>query len=456
MSCQRRKTEIFFSFLVLFLLLDGKFVFATNDKNNGRFVFPAIWKEIYGEYPNKEREVIPSQKKEVKEEKKISKGEAYVQKALRKNREIIRKQNEERKKREREEALSFKGEKSFTEEMKAKEKGFIKNAKTESKKTYENWTLERDQAYKEWALEKEKFLGRLKEVKENTFNFDEYQELMGARAHRLDLEAKAKKNGKNPPSIDEIKLDNDKYFVVDGAFDIPIKDQKNRPTCSAFAGIRALEILYFQKSGKQRSFSEQYFYFASKPKCQNDRCSKRGSWVIPGLERSKNHYKKDIPFAEDCPYNGSPISGNETQIPLPAGCQKGAIKVGTYSQVYHFDDIVISLSQNKPVIGGFKLTENFYVNDGLVTLKGAQDKNGKGNLDSHAGGHAILLIGYIQLPKEYKENEGRLCLLAANSWGEGHGQGGYTCLTEKWFNQYRFKMPFIVVEGLIGDKGKSF
>ena len=50
----------------------------------------------------------------------------------------------------------------------------------------------------------------------------------------------------------------------------------------------------------------------------------------------------------------------------------------------------------------------------------------------HAAGHAMLLIGYIKLPQALEAEEGRYCVVMANSWSEGWGAGGYACLTEQW------------------------
>ena len=68
----------------------------------------------------------------------------------------------------------------------------------------------------------------------------------------------------------------------------------------------------------------------------------------------------------------------------------------------------------------------------------------KKRMDSHAVGHALLLIGYIKLPKIL--NEGEVCFVTANSWGEGWGTGGTSCLTEKWLLEQRKSNPFVVLE----------
>ncbi|MAE58814.1 MAG: hypothetical protein CME69_08040, partial [Halobacteriovorax sp.] len=61
-------------------------------------------------------------------------------------------------------------------------------------------------------------------------------------------------------------------------------------------------------------------------------------------------------------------------------------------------------------------------------------------------GHAVLLIGYIKLPKVL--NEGSVCFITANSWGSGWGHGGYACLSEKWVLSQRQSNPFVVINSV--------
>ncbi len=91
-----------------------------------------------------------------------------------------------------------------------------------------------------------------------------------------------------------------------------------------------------------------------------------------------------------------------------------------------------------------KLTENFYKNQGLVSLGEADKKLGVG-LDQHALGHAFLAVGLMELPEKIKTQEGSFCIVIANSWGKGWGAGGYSCLTEKWLTKYRQPAPFAAV-----------
>ena len=96
-----------------------------------------------------------------------------------------------------------------------------------------------------------------------------------------------------------------------------------------------------------------------------------------------------------------------------------------------------------PIVVASKLSENFFDNQGLVDWKTAAAKATRDSM--HAMWHAYLLVGYMKLPQSMQADEGRVCFIASNSWGEGWGKGGYACVTERWFKEMRFPMPFLAV-----------
>lgn len=230
---------------------------------------------------------------------------------------------------------------------------------------------------------------------------------------------------------------------IEEAFLVPIRDQGRRPTCAAFAAVRALEIVAKAK-GKDADLSEQWFYFASKPDCQRSPCTRPGSWPRQALINSMNENRPDIPSEKDCPYRDTKKPGNETQIPLQGSCGKGVAKVESFSMVKSRLDIQERLRSGQPVIGGFKLSEDFFLNTGFV-FRDPKQKLGQG---IHAQGHAILLVGVMELPKELQKSQGKFCTLIANSWGEGWGRGGHACISDAWFDEFRYDMSFIALESL--------
>ncbi|MDA8792028.1 C1 family peptidase [Bacteriovoracaceae bacterium] len=230
-------------------------------------------------------------------------------------------------------------------------------------------------------------------------------------------------------------------FVVANSMGMKVKNQKFRATCASFSGLRSLEILLGQNQ-YDLDLSEQYFYWASKSDCQNKKCSSRGSWVGHGLKFSQNASKHDIPLEEDCPYNPFSAGQNETQIPLKNSCDQGKVKIGHYNYHKTLDELIEALHQNTPVVIGTYLTPNFYDADSLILERNKNE--GRKKMDSHSKGHSLLVVGYVKLPQVL--NEGNLCLIVTNSWGEGWGFGGYSCLSEKWFLEQRQANPFVSID----------
>lgn len=294
--------------------------------------------------------------------------------------------------------------------------------KLEDKKTREGWKKEIIETRKQWQKEQDIFLGRIKVYKENTFEIPVKPEVI--------IEKKV------IPNLPEV-------HIVNGTFQVPVRDQFARPTCSAFAGIRALEILLAQNK-LEHDLSEQYFYWASKPDCQNSPCAQKGSWVNSAYRFSQKNKEIDIPLENNCSYQTQGMDLNETQIPLPSHCHEGIAKVNSFEDVRTLADVIEKLKQDVPVIMAAKLTENFYKNQGLVSLADADKKIGVA-LDRHALGHAFLAVGVMELPEALKAREGSFCIVIANSWGKGWGAGGYSCLTEKWLTTYRQPAPFVAV-----------
>ncbi|MFT6603751.1 MAG: C1A family cysteine protease, partial [Bacteriovoracaceae bacterium] len=302
----------------------------------------------------------------------------------------------------------------------------LSKLKRENSQSLSNWKSQREKTLSGWRDQQKKFLSQLKDFKKAQFNLEAGDFPVGP--------SKLKKRVTTP-----IK---DKYYVIPGALDLPIRNQGKRPTCAAFAGVRAIETLLMAHDIK-RDLSEQYLYWLAKPKCQTSPCPNRGSWVSKPFKQSSSSPYEDIPLERSCPYSSNDNPNNQTHLPLKAGCQQGSVKVNGFDKVEDLDQVVKALKNNQPVVAGFKLSSNFYQNNGLVTFMNSKNK---GALDEHANGHALLLIGYIKLPPELvKRGEGKLCFLSANSWGEGWGLGGHACLTESWVREYRIKNAFMAL-----------
>ncbi len=339
--------------------------------------------------------------------KKMSRGEQMVEEAKARNRALIAQQNATEKKQN--ENLNQLSE--------------LDRMKLEDQQIREGWKKQVLDQRKQWQREQEIFLGRLKVYKENTF-------VVPAPVVKI----VEKKLASKLPSV----------YIVNKAFEITVRDQFNRPTCSAFAGIRAIEILLSQNK-IDKDLSEQYFYWSSKPNCQQSPCGEKGSWVNAAYRFSQKSPVVDIPDESNCSYSTDQVEKNETQIPLPNQCHLGQVKVESFEDVLALADVVEKIKNNIPVIMAAKLSENFYRNQGLVTFSDSK-KSLDQKMDGHALGHAFLGIGVMELPAKLKAIEGQYCIVIANSWGKGWGAGGYSCLTEKWLTQFRQSAAFVAVK----------
>lgn len=350
-------------------------------------------------------------------------GNSKIQEMLRKNRSKIRDQqaqaDQAAKEPQKEESL-----------YDLRNKGLNKMKKQVSD-TYSAWNKQLKETYARWNKQKKIYVKNIPHYKEATFSFES--------AAGLSDGGKKSKIGK-PLS----KAVSDQFHIIPGSLDVKMKDQGRRPTCAAFAGVRAIETL-IQGHGREVDLSEQYFYWLSKPRCQSSPCGTKGSWVANAYKKSKQSRSPNIPGDNTCPYKDKTENGNETQIPLRPTCSQGIAKVTGYRNLDTIDEIYRSISENRPVVGGFKLSPNFYKTEGLITLR---DSYISGKTDSHAAGHALLIVGHMQLPQQLHAEEGKICFIVANSWGEGWGKGGFGCLTEKWVQNYQIPNAFMSLDGV--------
>ena len=348
---------------------------------------------------------------------KRSQGKSVIEKALAKNRSILAEMKERSLKRSQKRVSNSSG-----------------NLADKVRDTYQKWGKTHRLQLSNWKKKEKLFLENLPYYKKNLILEPKGIEKVSKK--KLEAPFSARKYLK---LFAKSKI-RKRSLLIKGAMDLPIKDQGRRATCAAFASTYALEILLKQRQSYLR-LSAQSFYWLSKPACQKSPCHKKGSWGLKGFDSLNSGHS--LPTDQNCPYNKMAVIGNETQTPLPLSCQEGKIRTVEYEQVEGLDDILEALKKGWPVIGGFRLTENFYRHNGLVKLKGAKESS-----KTHASGHALTIIGAAALPEKLHSTEGKICLLVLNSWGSGWGLGGVGCLSENWARKYRFKIPFIAIKSL--------
>lgn len=234
-------------------------------------------------------------------------------------------------------------------------------------------------------------------------------------------------------------------FLIPHVDKIPVRNQRARGTCAAFAGVGTVEYAALNPTDGEGGYaldtldlSEQRFYWLSKPDCRaaDNNCG-AGSWFGTGFNESQGDYT--IPLEKDCPYVPF-FENNDTQAPQAKSCSNGVAKVDRIEGWCGLQSMVDLLHRGYAIPVGSPLSGNWERNEGLITKK---DYSNGGSV--HAGGHAYLIVGYRKLPD--LPDEGGMCFVVKNSWGKGWGVNGYSCMTLAWVQAVggdRFRQGFPV------------
>jgi C1A family cysteine protease len=390
--------------------------FGTKEK----LILKTIWKDLgyQKELTFQDHDSSPTPKQETKDEHAhLTPGQRKILELKKKNRLKIKNLHSKKKSFEK---LSLK------EQWQQKQSSL--RADTLSKRSQERARI--DKIKNQWKQKREQFFKELDGYKDAQFKFE--KPLKPIPKHLLKKSVVKKKITKLP------------FSLVKSSLTLPIRDQKARPTCAAFAAVRAIELRLLGQ-GQNRNLSEQYFYWSSKPKCRQRPCARKGSWVTHGLKYSMGQSGPNIPAESSCPYSPVDSSSNQTQIPLQTDCSHGLVGVKNFARVDTLSQATSYLDKNLPLIIALELSPNFYSTKGLV---GLSNMKSSASTDSHAKGHALVLVGYMNLPKKLHATEGSVCFLTANSWGEGWGVGGHACLSENWIKRHRIANAMIAIDQL--------
>lgn len=344
--------------------------------------------------------------------------------------------------------LKFKPKKNYSKllkEMRAKRrvvsKRKISKLSWEEKalRNQENWITKKYQEKEKWEKDKLKILKKWRESKER-FKKDLpkiRRSLIPAKNIKMESEEETLPGSSYFNS--ELKR---RVRILSQTFHLPIKHQGERSTCAAFAAVRGIEI---KLQPEKENYSEQFFFYLSRPDCQKEKCSLQGSWARKGLLALKKG--SFLPKEKECAYNYEVKEKNVTHIPQEETCYKGEVAIKSFSKLDSLDLIKSEIQNNNPVIAGFYVDNDFLENDGLVKVG---TKNLKNIEKSFA--HTVLILGTLPLPKEVQESEGKVCHIAINSWGSGWGIGGYSCLTKKWIEAHLIPNKPLSIKSVLKQK----
>ncbi len=354
---------------------------------------------------------------------------------------------------------------SPTEKDKAQNKGNssdvysgMSNIMKDFQKDYRNivdtWTEDYNAVTAEWGMAKKYYMNHRKQYTDE--NDETENTIPKDKSDINDLPL--------PPGEDPLdSMNAGDFYVIPNAMDIDIRDQKERGTGIAFTGIRAIETVLGQHqrfSPKELDLSEQHFYWLSKPDCVDAPCNQIehtesayfDTGFLNSLKMKSTGYIRQELY---CPYSPKLNKNNLTHSPLSQQCmnERGALfEVTEINQHLSFNEIISELTQNKPIAAGFTLTDSYVETNGVVRQNDAINQTTHAR--TFARGHAMLLVGFIKLPDTMHAKEGRYCAIAANSWGQGYGVGGFACLTEAWMQANRFTLKSDPTKSLMTSVSK--
>jgi len=188
-----------------------------------------------------------------------------------------------------------------------------------------------------------------------------------------------------------------------GNFISPIKNQSSCGSCWAFASVAGLEsgiALAANSPGSFLDLSEQILV-----SCESHSYGCSGGYLYYAAQ-----FLRDTGTAgESCfPYTAS----NNSCSNACANWQSGARRISSYTAIPRSVDSLRSALANGPVVTAFYVYTDFrsYGSGVYEYASGTRE-----------GGHAVLLVGYVDTPGQY----GGGYFIVKNSWGSSWGESGY-------------------------------
>jgi hypothetical protein len=191
----------------------------------------------------------------------------------------------------------------------------------------------------------------------------------------------------------------------------PIRNQRNRGTCVAFACTAVREYLLGEEASVQGDLSEQFLYWNCK---QRDGYDGSGTWIRVGMEA----LKEDGICVEDVwPYNPNPVPDNEGQGPPPTDALEAAddyrVEASSKLRARWVDDLRQRLADGYPIAFAVPVYTYWFTDP----IGRTGDIRLPLLTDNKEGGHAMCIVGY----EDDADVPGGGYFYVRNSWGVGWG-----------------------------------
>ena len=234
-----------------------------------------------------------------------------------------------------------------------------------------------------------------------------------------------------------------------------VQDQGGRGTCTAFAVGAAIEAKLKEKKAGIGHISKEYLYWLAVSKNERRACASDGQSL--GVYHNKI-IKADVlkvPEQKFWPYQkNTGLFGEDLICPGDApreAKQKAKVKV---NNAYYFQSLRADTARPSPtaksadnpayieawlaagydVVIGVGWAVNHKTAYGLSNIRGIIDVNKvNGKRAKAEGGHAMSIVGYN---RNGDKKIGGGYFIVKNSWGTGHGDGGYIKLSYDYIRAY--------------------
>jgi hypothetical protein len=200
----------------------------------------------------------------------------------------------------------------------------------------------------------------------------------------------------------------------------PVRHQRARPTCLAFAASDAHAVL---RTGWTELSCEYLFFMAQK----RARRPPTVGALLPSILESLKHDGQ--PHELGWPY----LTTLPTDLTLwhPPDAVGDLFRRTGETGTPKVSDVILALNAGRPVIVLLMLSKSFFFADptGIIDVQ-------RGEAPDPARRHAVIAVGYGQIGPQ-------LAILVRNSWGPNWADRGYAWLTERYLAPRIFNMALL-------------